>query len=148
MMTHDESIVFLLILFPLSTIICAFYHICSQESLQRLAQSCEEILVHGVDVEGKKLGIDDDLVKLLGEISPVPVTYAGGASTLEDLERVSRVGNDRVDITVGSALDIFGGDLKYKDVVSWHKAKQGTKGIEQRAEYGELQADGTILYKF
>jgi hypothetical protein len=54
----------------------------SEETLSRLAASCDEFLVHGVDVEGKQLGIDDDLVALLGATSPVPVTYAGGARTL------------------------------------------------------------------
>jgi len=96
----------------------------SQESLAKLAASCDEFLVHGVDVEGMQLGIDDGLVELLGRWSPIPVTYAGGARTLEDLERVRVAGGGRVDITVGSALDIFGGKLRYDDVVAWHKAQQ------------------------
>ncbi|KAJ9533736.1 hypothetical protein QJQ45_026808 [Haematococcus lacustris] len=87
----------------------------SQASLAHLAQSCDEFLVHGVDVEGMQLGIDEGLVQLLGQWAPIPVTYAGGARTLEDLERVRGAGQGRVDITVGSALDIFGGQLPYKD---------------------------------
>ena len=79
--------------------------------------------MHGVDVEGMQLGIDDDLVGLLGKWSPVPVTYAGGARTLDDLERVGKAGSGRVDVTIGSALDIFGGKLKYTDVVAWHKSQ-------------------------
>ncbi len=95
----------------------------TEQSLAALAESCDEFLVHGVDVEGMQLGIDDDLVGLLGKWSPVPVTYAGGARTLDDLERVGKAGSGRVDVTIGSALDIFGGKLKYTDVVAWHKSQ-------------------------
>eukprot|EP00897_Mesotaenium_endlicherianum_P006423 jgi/Mesen1/5809/ME000293S04968 len=94
------------------------------QSLADLARSADEFLVHGVDVEGMKLGIDEELVALLGRLSPIPVTYAGGARTLEDLERVKEAGRGNVDITVGSALDIFGGDLPYTSVVDWHKRQQ------------------------
>mmetsp|Transcript_10165 Transcript_10165/g.26043 ORF Transcript_10165/g.26043 Transcript_10165/m.26043 type:complete len:304 (+) Transcript_10165:290-1201(+) len=94
------------------------------ETLRMLAASCDEFLVHGVDVEGMKLGIDLELVKLLGEFTPIPTTYAGGARTLEDLEVVKDVGRGNVDITVGSALDIFGGDLPYSQVVEWHEAQK------------------------
>lgn len=96
----------------------------SEATLASLAASCDEFLVHGVDVEGMQLGIDDRLVELLGAWSPIPVTYAGGARTLEDLERVRVAGRGRVDITVGSALDIFGGQLPYSDVVDWHRRQQ------------------------
>ena len=95
----------------------------SEASLEQLAASCDEFLIHGVDVEGMQLGIDEELVTLLGRWSPIPVTYAGGARTLDDLERVASAGAGRVDITVGSALDIFGGKLPYSDVVAWHRAK-------------------------
>lgn len=96
----------------------------SEATLASLAESCDEFLVHGVDVEGMQLGIDEQLVQLLGRWSPLPVTYAGGARTLEDLERVRIAGQGRVDITVGSALDIFGGKLRYEDVVAWHGKQQ------------------------
>mmetsp|Transcript_2641 Transcript_2641/g.6100 ORF Transcript_2641/g.6100 Transcript_2641/m.6100 type:complete len:329 (-) Transcript_2641:233-1219(-) len=96
----------------------------SESTLEQLARSCDEFLVHGVDVEGMQLGIDDALVETLGRWSPLPVTYAGGARTLEDLERVKVSGLGRVDITVGSALDIFGGKLPYRDVVAWHQQQQ------------------------
>ncbi|KAK9138783.1 hypothetical protein Sjap_009377 [Stephania japonica] len=95
-----------------------------KETLNFLATYADEFLVHGVDVEGKRLGIDEELVKLLGMHSPIPVTYAGGVTTMADLEKIKEAGMDRVDVTVGSALDIFGGDLAYNDVVSWHH-KQG-----------------------
>jgi phosphoribosylformimino-5-aminoimidazole carboxamide ribotide isomerase len=60
-----------------------------QETLARLADSCDEFLVHGVDVEGMQLGIDEELVKLLGQWSPIPVTYAGGARTLVSITTLS-----------------------------------------------------------
>ncbi|XP_047329437.1 1-(5-phosphoribosyl)-5-[(5-phosphoribosylamino)methylideneamino] imidazole-4-carboxamide isomerase, chloroplastic [Impatiens glandulifera] len=91
-----------------------------QKILDFLATYADEFLVHGVDVEGKKLGIDEELVELLGRLSPIPVTYAGGVTVMEDLERIRVAGLGGVDVTVGSALDIFGGNLEYKDVVAWH----------------------------
>ncbi|XP_038890084.1 1-(5-phosphoribosyl)-5-[(5-phosphoribosylamino)methylideneamino] imidazole-4-carboxamide isomerase, chloroplastic isoform X3 [Benincasa hispida] len=91
-----------------------------EEVLAFLADYADEFLVHGVDVEGKKLGIDEELVTLLGKYSPIPVTYAGGVTTMADLERIKDAGMGRVDVTVGSALDIFGGNMAYKDVVEWH----------------------------
>ncbi|XP_068660308.1 1-(5-phosphoribosyl)-5-[(5-phosphoribosylamino)methylideneamino] imidazole-4-carboxamide isomerase, chloroplastic [Aristolochia californica] len=94
-----------------------------EETLEFLAEYADEFLVHGVDVEGKRLGIDEELVTLLGRFSPIPVTYAGGVTTMADLERITRSGMGRVDVTVGSALDIFGGDLAYQDVVAWHRAQ-------------------------
>ena len=93
------------------------------ENLKELAMFCDEFLVHGVDVEGKQCGILEDLVRLLGEHAPIPVTYAGGVRSIDDLELVKQLGNNRVDATVGSALDCFGGELKYDDVVKWHKAQ-------------------------
>ncbi|CAL8470926.1 g10468 [Coccomyxa elongata] len=93
----------------------------NQQTLDDLAGSCAEFLVHGVDVEGMQLGVDEELVHLLGQSSPIPVTYAGGVRSLDDLERVKQAGNGRVDITVGSALDIFGGKLPYAEVLAWHK---------------------------
>mgnify|MGYP003683560305 CR=1 FL=1 len=93
----------------------------TRELLAELAASCDEFLVHGVDVEGKGCGIEDELVRQLGEWSPLPVTYAGGCRDLEDIERVRELGGGRVDVTIGSALDIFGGALPYADVVQWDK---------------------------
>ena len=90
--------------------------------LGRLADSCAEFLVHGVDVEGLKQGIEEELIVLLGEHSPLPVTYAGGVKRLSDLDRVHQLGKGRVDLTIGSALDIFGGDVAFEDVLAWQRA--------------------------
>lgn len=87
--------------------------------LQKLAQYCDEFLVHGVDVEGLRQGIQEDLIVLLGEHSPCPVTYAGGVHRLADLDRVKQLGHGRVDLTIGSALDIFGGDVPFSAVLEW-----------------------------
>lgn len=95
-----------------------------EETLRWLEAHADEFLVHGVDVEGKKLGVDVDLVNILGKACNIPVTYAGGVSTMEDLEVVKQAGGGKVDVTVGSALDIFGGDLPYEKVVEWHNLQQ------------------------
>ena len=94
------------------------------ESLGRLSEHCDEFLVHGVDVEGKMTGIEAGLVELLGRHSPIPTTYAGGVRSIADLDRVKDLGRGCVDITVGSALDIFGGHIPYRSVVEWHCSNQ------------------------
>ncbi len=91
------------------------------KTLEILSNYCSEFLAHGVDVEGKQAGIDLELVRLLGSEASIPTTYAGGARTLEDLEQVWEEGRERVDLTIGSALDIFGGTLPYAEVVAWDK---------------------------
>lgn len=91
------------------------------QTLQKLAQYCSEFLVHGVENEGKRCGILEDLVMLLGEHSPIPVTYAGGVKDMSDLDRVKELGKGNVDLTIGSALDCFGGDISYDEVVKWHQ---------------------------
>jgi len=95
-----------------------------RESLAWFAEYCDEFLVHGVDVEGKRTGIESSLVQMLGESSPIPVTYAGGANSLEDLDRVKALGEGRVDLTIGSALDIFGGRVPYRAVVAWQRREE------------------------
>jgi len=94
------------------------------ETLSQLAGYCDEFLVHGVDVEGKMQGIQDELVEILGRHSPLPVTYAGGARELSDLDRVKDLGQGRVDLTIGSALDIFGGHIPYRDVIQWQLSQR------------------------
>ena len=97
----------------------------SEKTLQTLAESCAEFLVHAVDVEGLCQGIDLELVEKLGQWTPIPVTYAGGANSLSDLEATARAGKGRIDLTIGSALDIFGGTgVRYEDVVSFNRNKR------------------------
>jgi len=93
----------------------------NKKNLDTMSKYCSEFLVHAVDVEGKQEGILADLVEKLGKWSSIPVTYAGGARTIRDLELVKKLGNGKVSLTIGSALDIFGGKLPYADVVKWHK---------------------------
>ena len=95
------------------------------ETLQKLAGSCGEFLVHSVDMEGLCRGIDGDLVEKLGQWTPIPTTYAGGANSVSDLETVTRLGNGKVDLTIGSALDIFGGSgVKYEDCVKFNRGQK------------------------
>lgn len=92
------------------------------EMLDQLSLSCAEFLIHAADVEGKCEGIDAELVAFLGKHSPIPVTYAGGVRSLADLERVDALSAGRVDLTVGSALDIFGGSqVAYRDCLRWNQ---------------------------
>jgi len=82
-----------------------------------------------VDVEGLCRGIDRELVEKLGRWTPVPTTYAGGANSLADLEEVTRLGRGKVDLTIGSALDIFGGNgVKYDEVVKFNRRKSANSG--------------------
>ena len=90
-----------------------------RDTLAQLGDACAQFLVHGVDVEGLRAGFEAPLVALLGEHSPLPVTYAGGLCSLADLDEVRRLGRGRVDASIGSALDLFGGDLRYRDVCAW-----------------------------
>jgi phosphoribosylformimino-5-aminoimidazole carboxamide ribotide isomerase len=92
------------------------------ENLAKLGAWCAEFLVHAVDVEGLCQGIDPELVARLGQWSPIPTTYAGGASSLADLETVTRLGQGRVDLTIGSALDIFGGaGVRYAEALAFNR---------------------------
>jgi len=93
----------------------------SGETLTELAGFCDEFLVHGADVEGMCRGIETGLVGLLGSHSPLPTTYAGGIGTMDDIALINGLGGGRLDFTVGSALDIFGGSsLSYREVVDLH----------------------------
>ena len=96
----------------------------NKETLEDLAQYCDEFLVHAADVEGKQQGMDDELIFFLAKNSPIPVTYAGGAKSLEDLIHCKEISNGKVDLTIGSALDLFGGKgVKYDDCVKFNKAQ-------------------------
>ena len=80
--------------------------------IEELKEYCDEFLVHGVDVEGKKSGIDEEFVRLLSESDAV-ITYAGGISSLADIDRICEYSNGKLNFTVGSALDIYGGNIPY-----------------------------------
>lgn len=90
------------------------------ETMHQLAGYCDEFLIHGVDVEGKCSGVERALVRMLGVWNQLPVTYAGGIGTLEDLEVFRADSNGNLDFTIGSALDLFGGSIPY-DVVKTYK---------------------------
>lgn len=91
-------------------------------ALEQLAASCDEFLIHAADVEGLCRGVDLALVEQLSRWSPIPTTYAGGARSLADLEEVTRVSHGRIDLTIGSALDIFGGTgVRYEDAVDFNR---------------------------
>ena len=97
----------------------------NRETFDRLSAYCAEFLIHAVDVEGMRRGVDEPLLRLLAAECATPVTYAGGVRHLPDLDRVEVLGNGRVDVTIGSALDIFGGTLPYADVVAWDQRHRG-----------------------
>ena len=88
-----------------------------EETLSELSQYCDEFLVHAADVEGKQNGIEETVATILGKSCSIPVTYAGGVHSLEDIKILRELGHGKVDVTVGSALDIFGGKLKMEDVI-------------------------------
>jgi len=96
--------------------------ILSAATLGQFSGSCAEFLIHAVDVEGLCRGIDGELVSYLGQWSPLPVTYAGGANSLKDLESVATLGAGKVDLSIGSALDIFGGQgVRYAEAVAFSR---------------------------
>lgn len=91
----------------------------TERLLDKLCIYADEFLVHGVDVEGKASGIELPLVRLLGEWGKLPITYAGGVSSFEDLSALKKYGQNRVHVTIGSALDLFGGKLAFEDVIAF-----------------------------
>lgn len=93
------------------------------EFLDKLSCYCDEFLIHAVDVEGKNNGIEKELVQLLGRWSKIPVTYAGGIKSMEDIEYLYKYSEGKLDFTVGSALDLFGGILEYAKIVKECKKK-------------------------
>lgn len=85
--------------------------------LEQFSKYCDEFLVHGVDVEGKSSGVELDLVRLLAEWNGIPITYAGGIGSMDDLREFENACNGKLDFTIGSALDLFGGSIPY-DIVA------------------------------
>ena len=85
-----------------------------EKTLDMLMSYCSEYLIHAVDVEGKASGIEKDLAALLGSWHKIPITYAGGVGSLQDLEELRNLGRGYLDVTIGSALDIFGGTIPFE----------------------------------
>ena len=107
------------------------------ETIRLFEASCAELLIHAADVEGKCEGIDEDLVGLLGEWVNIPTTYAGGARHLEDITRVEQLSGGKVDLTIGSALDIFGGSLvRYEDAARLGREENGTGEDRKKDKQG------------
>ncbi len=87
--------------------------------LDKMADYADEFLIHAVDVEGKASGIERELVELLGSWHKIPVTYAGGVGSFEHLEQLREWGQGNLNVTIGSALDLFGGSMSFEDVLNW-----------------------------
>lgn len=88
-----------------------------EKTLDMLMNYCDEFLIHAVDVEGKAQGIEAGLVEKLGKWNKLPITYAGGVHSYEDIDKLKRLGNGRIHVTIGSALDLFGGKLDFNTVI-------------------------------
>lgn len=93
--------------------------ILNEETLDELSKYCDEFLIHAVDVEGKASGIEKDLAKTLGNWAKIPITYAGGIGTFKDLEELRKLGKNKLDVTIGSALSLFGGPMEYQKVLDF-----------------------------
>lgn len=91
------------------------------ETIEKLSCCCDEFLIHAVDVEGKSQGIEQELAVLLGNTCKIPCTYAGGVHDFHDLELLKELGKGKLDVTIGSALDLFGGKMKFEDVLAYMK---------------------------
>lgn len=97
-----------------------FTDVCIGENIfYELSKYCDEFLVHAVDVEGKASGIEEEVAKILGRLENIKVTYAGGISSFADLDILKELGNGKIDFTIGSALDIFGGKMQFDSVVKY-----------------------------
>ena len=91
--------------------------IISKNTIEKLQDYADEFLIHAVDVEGKANGVEEELVSMLGDYASIPITYAGGVGSYEDIETIRRLGKGRLNVTIGSALDLFGGNLDYGKVI-------------------------------
>ena len=93
--------------------------ILNHETLNYFKDYCDEFLIHAVDVEGKNGGIEEDLVMMLGDWAKIPMTYAGGVHNFYDLELLRGLGRGKIDVTIGSALDLFGGSMDFEKVLDY-----------------------------
>lgn len=96
----------------------------TEKTMEELSSYCDEFLVHAVDVEGRASGIEEPVVKLLGDWGKMPVTYAGGVHDFQDLERLKILGKNRVHVTIGSALELFGGPMRLEDVLRFSERNE------------------------
>lgn len=96
--------------------------------LNELSAYADEFLVHAVDVEGKAHGVEEELVSMLGNWCGIPVTYAGGVGSFDDLARLKELGKNRLNVTIGSALSLFGGPMDYEEVLAFCRNSGGIRG--------------------
>ncbi|MFI3171981.1 MAG: phosphoribosylformimino-5-aminoimidazole carboxamide ribotide isomerase [Eubacteriales bacterium] len=89
----------------------------TEDRLDELAMYCDEFLIHGVDVEGKSSGVEEELVEMLAKWNKIPITYAGGIGSMEYLMKFREISHEKLDYTIGSALDLFGGTISYEGIV-------------------------------
>lgn len=89
----------------------------NEATIEKFSKHCDEFLIHAVDAEGKAKGIQPEVAQIMGDFCKIPSTYAGGISSLEDIELLRKTGKDRIDFTVGSALDIFGGNIPFEKLI-------------------------------
>ena len=93
----------------------------NSQTLEMFSKYCDEFLIHAVDTEGKAKGIEPQIAKIMGEYCTIPSTYAGGISSFDDLDTLKELGRGKIDFTIGSALDIFGGNMNFEKVAAYGK---------------------------
>lgn len=93
----------------------------NSQTLEMFSEYCDEFLIHAVDTEGKAKGIEPQIAKIMGEYRTIPSTYAGGISSFDDLDTLKELGRGKIDFTIGSALDIFGGNMSFEKVAGYGK---------------------------
>ena len=98
-----------------------YYVEMNSQTLEMFSKYCDEFLIHAVDTEGKAKGIEPQIAKIMGEYCTIPSTYAGGISSFEDLDNLKELGRGKIDFTIGSALDIFGGNMNFEKVAVYGK---------------------------
>lgn len=119
------SIPFLLVFASRASVANCPHRSSPTDSIRQLEPYCAEFLIHAADNEGLQRGVDEELITKLSQWCSLPVTYAGGGRNLEDLERVKKLSDGKVDLTIGSALDCFGGSgVKLEDCVQWNRQQQ------------------------
>lgn len=97
------------------------------ETIEKLSESCDEFLIHAVDVEGKAGGIEEKLAEMLGRECRIPATYAGGVHDFDDLKKLRALGRGKIDVTIGSALELFGGNMKLDEVIRYCEGSDSSR---------------------